>query len=54
MTVSIFLSPSHCALDIFATAKHGNQRDKYELEIPTYLGFLNFHGSEKAIKLAKK
>ena len=39
---------------IFATGKHVNHRDEYGLEIPTNLQFLNFHGTEKAIKLAKK
>ena len=41
-------------LDTFATGKHVNHRDEYGLEIPTNLQFLNFHDSEKAIKLAKK
>ena len=54
MIVSIFLSLSHCALDIFATAKHVDDRDEYELEAPTNLQSLHFHGPEKAIKLAKK
>ena len=34
MIVSIFLSLPHCALDIFATGKHVNQRDEYGVEIP--------------------
>ena len=54
MIVSIFLSLSHCALVIFATGKHDNHSDEYGLEIPTNLQSLHFHGSEKAIKLAKK
>ena len=54
MIVSIFLSLSHCALDIFATGKHVNHRDEYGLEIPTHLQSLHFHGPEKAIRLAKK
>ena len=54
MIVSIFLSLSHCALDIFATGKHVNHRDEYGLEVPTNVHFLNFHGPEKVIKLAKK
>ena len=54
MTVSIFLSLSHCALDIFAAGKHVNHRDEYGLEIPANLQSLHFHGNEKAIKLAKK
>ena len=41
-------------LDTFATGKRVNHRDEYGLEIPTNLQFLNFHDSEKAIKLAKK
>ena len=52
--VLIFLSLSHCALDIFATGKNVNHRDEYGLEIPTNFQFLNFDGPEKAIKLAKK
>ena len=54
MIVSIFLSLSHCALVIFAIGKHDNHSDEYGLEIPTNLQSLHFHGSEKAIKLAKK
>ena len=54
MIVSIFLSLSHCALDIFATGKHVNHRDEYGLEIPAHLQSLHFHGPEKAIRLAKK
>ena len=53
MIVSIFLSLSHCALDIFAIGKQVNHIDEYRLEIPTNLQFLNFHGHEKPIKLAK-
>ena len=30
------------------------RQPEYGLEIPTNLQFLNFHGSENAIKLAKK
>ena len=52
--VPIFLSLSHCALDIFATGKHINHSDEYGLEIPTNLQSLHFHGPEKAIKLAKQ
>ena len=54
MVVSIFLSLSHGSLDIFATGKHVSHRDKYELEIATNLQFLNYHGPEKTIKLAKE
>ena len=54
MIVSIFLSLSYCALDIFATGININHRDDYGLEMPTDLQFLNFDGPEKAIKLAKK
>ena len=54
MIVSIFLSLSHCALDIFATGKHINHRHECGMENPTNLQFLNSHGPEKAIKLAKK
>ena len=36
------------------TRKQGNHRDEYRLEIPADLQFLHFHGTEKAIKLAKK
>ena len=46
--VSIFLSLSHCTLNIFATGKSINHRNEYGLEIPTNLQFLHFHGSEKA------
>ena len=53
MIVSIFLSLSHCALDIFAIGKQVNHIDEYRLGIPTNLQFLNFHGHEKPIKLAK-
>ena len=53
MIVSIVLSLSHCALDIFATGKYVNYRDEYGLEIPTNLQSLHFHGPEKAIKLPK-
>ena len=45
---------SHCALGIFATEKHGSQRDEYGLKFPTNLQSLHFHGTERAIKLAKK
>ena len=48
------LSLSHCALGIFTTGKHVNHRDEYGLEIPSNLQCLHFHGTEKAIKLAKK
>ena len=54
MIVSIFLSLSHCLLDIFATGKHFNHRDKYGLATATNLQSLHFHGPEKAIKLVKK
>ena len=54
MIVSIFLSLSRFALGVFATGKHVNHRDEYELEIPTNLQSLHFHGTEKAINLAKK
>ena len=54
MIVSIFLSLSHCALGILATGKHVNYRDEYEVEFPTNLQSLHFHGTEKATKLAKK
>ena len=50
MIVSIFLSVSHCALDIFGTGKHVSQGDEYEREIPTDF---HFFGPKKAIKLAK-
>ena len=36
------------------TRKHGNHRDQCRLEIPADLQSLHFHGTEKAIKLAKK
>ena len=51
MIVSMFLSLSHCALDIFATGKHVNNRGEYAQEIPA--NFL-FDGPEKAIALAEK
>ena len=51
MIASIFLSLSHCALDIFATGENVKQRGEYGLEIPTDF---HFHGPEKVIKLAKK
>ena len=35
--VSIFLSLSHCALDIFASGEHVNYRDEYGLEISANL-----------------
>ena len=54
MIVSIFLSLSYCALGTFATGKHVNDRDEYGLEFATNLQSLHFHGTEKAIKLAKK
>ena len=54
MIASVFLSLSHCALGIFATGKKVNHRDEYGLEIPTNLQSLHFHGTEKAVKLAKK
>ena len=53
MVVSIVLSLSYCALDIFATGKYINHRDEYGLEIPTNLQSLHFHGPEKTIKLPK-
>ena len=53
MTVSILLSLPHCLLN-FATGKHVNHRDKYGLETAANLQSLDFHGPEKAIKLAKK
>ena len=40
MIVSIFLSLSNCALDIFATGKHVHHRDEYGFEIATNLQFL--------------
>ena len=54
MIVSIVLSLSHCALNIFGTGKYVNHRDEYGLKTATYLQSLHFHGPEKAIKLAKK
>ena len=54
MIVSIFLSLSYIALSIFAAGKHVNHSDEYGLEIPTNLQSLHFHGTEKAVKLAKK
>ena len=54
MIVSIILSLSHCALGILATGKRVNHSDEYGLEFPTNLQSLHFHGTEKAIKLAKK
>ena len=54
MIVSIFLSLSHCAWDIFATGKHVNNRDEYGLEFPTNFQSLHFQGTEKAIKRVKK
>ena len=53
MIVSIVLSLSHCALDIFATGQYVNHRDEYGLEIPTNLQSLNFHRPEKSITLPK-
>ena len=50
----ISISLSHCAFGIFATIKHIRQRDKCGLEIPTDVQSPHFHGTEKAIKLAKK
>ena len=52
MIVSIFLSLCYCTLGIFATGKHINH--EYGLDISTNLQSLHFHGTEKAIKLAKK
>ena len=54
IVVLIFLSLSHCVLDIFLTEKQVNHRDEYGLETPTNLQLLNFHVPEKAIKLDKK
>ena len=54
MIVSIFLSLCYCTLGIFATGKHINHSDEYGLDISTNLQSLHFHGTEKAIKLAKK
>ena len=54
MIVSVVLSLSHCALDIFDTGKYVNHRGEYGLEIPTNLQSLHIHGPEKAIKLPKK
>ena len=54
MIVSIFLSLSYFLLDIFATGKHFNHRDKYVQETATNLQSLHFHEPEKAIKLVKK
>ena len=44
----------HCALGILASGKHFNQRDEYGIEFPAMSQVLHFHGTEKAIKLAKK
>ena len=52
--LSICLSLSHSTLDIFAIGKYINHRNEHRLEIPTNLQSLDFHGPEKAIKLAKK
>ena len=52
MIVSIFLSLCYCTLGIFATGKHINH--EYGLDISTNLQSLHIHGTEKAIKLAKK
>ena len=54
MIVSIFISLFHCDLGIFVTGKHVNHSDEYVLEIPANLQSLHFHGTGKAIKLAKK
>ena len=51
MIVSMFLSLSHCTLDIFATEKRVNYGIEYGLKIPANF---HFYGHEKAIKLAKK
>ena len=52
----LFRTNSHCRgeVGIFATRKHVNHRDEYGVEIPSNLQCLHFHGTEKAIKLAKK
>ena len=42
------------SLGIFATGKYMNHRDEYGLEFSTNLQSLHFHGTEKAINLAKK
>ena len=41
MIVAVFLSLSHCALDIFATGKYFNHGGVYGLEIPTIFSFLD-------------
>ena len=51
MIVSMFLSLTHCALNIFATGKRVNHGGECELEIPASF---HFHGPGKVIKLAKK
>ena len=50
MIVCMFLSLSHCALDIFTNGKCINQGVKYRLE---FCANFPFYGTEKAIKLAK-
>ena len=54
MIVSIFISLSHYALEIFAIGKLVSHREEYGLVISTNLQSLHFHIPEKAIKLAKK
>ena len=50
MIVCMFLSLSHCALDIFTNGKCINQGVKYRVE---FCANFPFYGTEKAIKLAK-
>ena len=54
MIISIFLFLSHYALGIFATGKQVNHKVEYRLETPANLQYLHFHGTQQAIKLAKK
>ena len=49
--VSMFLSLSRFALDIFATGKRVNHEGEYGQVIPVNF---HFYGPEKTIKLAKK
>ena len=51
MTVSMFLSLPHCALDIFATEKRVNHGREQGIKIPVNF---QFYGLENDNKLAKK
>ena len=54
MIISIFPFLSNCNLGIFATGKQVNHKVEYRLEIPANLQYPHFHGTQQAIKLAKK